>query len=238
MARLPQSAWATLWIAQGGNPRKADLYSAVIMGESGGDAGSTSNPCCKGGAQINLQAHPDVSLQQALNPVFATRWTIKNSNNGRDFGIWEAYTNGSYAQYLGGSGFGKGKSPPTKRKAKTMLADLELPGFSVPLPGPDINPLQPFTGAPEAAAGLVGIDNPLEALQAFIAIPAFFKGLGELILTPEGWLRVAKLGGGSMLMFWGLRIIVRESTGTDPVKAATSTVKKGAELAALAATVK
>jgi hypothetical protein len=69
-------------------------------------------------------------------------------------------------------------------------------------------------------------------------IAAFFVGFGELVLTPEGWVRSGKLVGGSILVFWGLRVVVRVSTGTDPVKAATSTVKKGVEAAAIVATVK
>jgi hypothetical protein len=125
-----------------------------------------------------------------------------------------------------------------------MLADLELPLVpDVPLPGPNIDPFAPFnpTEAAEKGLGVIGGANiPVvsDLANSLRNIAAFFRGIGELILTPEGWLRMGKLLGGILLLLWGLRIIIRESTGTDPVKTATKTVAKGAEVAALAATVK
>lgn len=246
MARvLSQRRWAVLWVAQGGDPSKADLFSAVIMAESGGDASSVSNPCCKGGAQINLEAHPDVSLRQALNPAFATRWTIKNSNNGTNFSIWEAYTNGSYRAYLGKSGVGNGRK----------LVDLKTPLFDVPLPGPDLdftNPLGPLSPLDPRDLGLPGElqkggpDIPMpygtgtlpELISSVTQIGAFFRGFGELVLTPEGWLRLAKLLGGIFLLIKGLSLIIRESTGVDVAKSAKKTATKAAEAAAVIATVK
>lgn len=238
MAKIPQSGWAALWIANGGSPAKADLASAVVMAESGGDSTVDTNPCCKGGYQINVEVG-NTSRACAMNAVCATRWAIKESKNGRDWSAWEAYTNGSYRQFLGGSGK---KVPRTKRGAQKMV-DLELGPLNVPLPGPDINPLFPslpyLKGGVEdlggLAEGLPVVGGPVKALTD---ISAFFVGLGELVLTPEGWLRLAKLIGGAILALWGLRIVIRESTGTDPVNAATKTATKGAELAALAATVK
>lgn len=240
--KLSQKHWAALWVAEGGNPRKADLASAVVMGESGGDTTIYNGICCHGGYQFNENTEP---VSCAVNPVCATRKAIKHSNNGRDWSIWEAYTDGSYKAYLGGSGFGT--RPPSKHKAKGMLADLELGPLHIGAPGPDVNPFAPLnpnkiagdvTG--EALKGVAGLDIPvLSDLAASLRnIAAFFRGIGELILTPEGWLRMGKLLGGALLLFWGLRIVIRESTGTDPVKAATKTVAKGAEVAALAATVK
>jgi len=241
MAKVPQCAWAALWIANGGNPRKADTYSAIVMAESGGDSNAQNSIKATGGPQILLSAHPDVSEACAKNPACSTKKSIEISNNGRDWSPWVTYTSGAYESFVGGSGFGRGKPTPNKRKAKAMLVDFKIPfAPDVPLPGPDFG----FGGGGDiigkgagavAEAGIPGISEIAGAVQG---VNAFFTGLGELILTPEGWLRVAKLGGGSILIFWGLRVIVRESTGTDPVKAASSTVKKGAELAALAATVK
>lgn len=236
--KLSQKQWAALWITEGGNPRKADLASAVVMGESGGDTTVYNGICCYGGYQFNVNTE---SKACATNPVCATRKAIQHSNNGRDWSIWEAYTDGSYKSYLGGSGFGT--RPPSRHKAKSVLADLELGPLNVPLPGPNIDPLAPFN--PEEAAekglGLIsGADIPVvsDLANSLRNIAAFFRGIGELILTPEGWLRMGKLLGGVILLFWGLRIVIRESTGTDPVKTATKTAAKGAELAALAATVK
>lgn len=238
MAKLPQSAWAALWVANGGNPKKADLASAVVMGESGGDSTVDTNPCCKGGYQINVEVG-NTSRACAMNAVCSTRWAIKNSNNGRDWSQWEAFTDGSYKSFLGGSG----KTPRNKHEAKTILASAP---FHLPLPGP-LDPGQVWEEAEGIGKGLGGAvgglfgegGGPIGEISSSIrGINAFFVGFGELILTPEGWLRLSKLLGGSILVFWGLRIVIRESTGTDPINAATKTASKGAELAALAATVK
>ena len=239
--KLPQSQWAALWVAEGGNPRKADTYSAIVMAESGGDSTVQNSIGATGGSQILLSAHPDVSEECAKSAPCATKKSIRISSNGRDWTPWETYTNGAYKQYLGGSGFGK--RPPTKHKAKSMLADLELGPLDVPLPGPNIDPFAPFNPgkAAEEGLGIVGgLDIPVvsDLANSLRNIAAFFRGIGELLLTPEGWLRMGKLLGGAILLFWGLRIVIRESTGTDPVKAATKTAAKGAEVAALAATVK
>lgn len=132
--------------------------------------------------------------------------------------------------------------------------DLELGPLDIPTPGPDINPLSPLgplsglggdvgnalqgTGIPglqqlgEVGSGLASI------AQAIKGIAAFTLGLGKLLLSPEGWLRIGKLLGGAYLLFKGLNIIVQASTGVNVAKGAKSAVKKGGELAALAATVK
>jgi len=238
VAKLPQSAWAALWVAEGGSPSKADLASAVVMAESGGDSTVDTNPCCKGGYQINVEVG-NTSRACAMNAVCSTRWAIKESRNGRDWSAWEAYTNGSYRQYLGGSG----RTPRTKREAKNHLVDLNLSPlpFKIPAPGPEIDPLGP--GLPYLKKGLEGEAGELlkhgaekgAELAGIKPIAAFFIGLGELILTPEGWLRLAKLIGGAILALWGLRVVIRESTGSDPVKTATKAAGKATELAALAA---
>lgn len=138
------------------------------------------------------------------------------------------------------------------QQGNKVNVDLELgPLGSIPLPGPNINPLDPLgglggqvgealegTGIPgvqqlgEVGSGLAGI------AQAIKGIAAFTIGLGKLLLSPEGWLRIGKLIGGAYLLFKGLNIIVQASTGVDVAKGAKSAVKKGGELAALAATVK
>lgn len=83
------------------------------------------------------------------------------------------------------------------------------------------------------------LPDPLSGIAEFLKnISAFFKGFAELVLTPEGWLRLAKLVGGSILVLWGLKIVIRESTGTDVVKKGSGVIKKGVETAAAVATVK
>ena len=246
--KLSQKQVALLWISEGGNPRKADEWSAIIMGESGGDTNAHENgdphSCCHGLAQLNVEVG-NASMKCALNAVCATRKSIKLSRNGRDFTPWGAYTDGSYRSYLGGSGVGDGS------KAKAI--DFKTPLGTIPAPGPNfdftnplgpLSPVNPLEGIPNVQNpfGGASLSNPLGGIEALAKsvnnISAFFVGLGELVLTPEGWVRMAKLGGGGIFILWGLRVIIRESTGTDPVKAATSTATKAAEAAAVVATVK
>lgn len=239
--RLSQKKIALLWISEGGNPHTADLASAVSMAESGGDT-KAGNSCCHGMYQFNVEVGV-TSMQCALSPVCATRKAISMSKNGQDWSAWEAYTNGAYRQFLGKSGVGDG----------TKFVDLKTPFGTVPAPGPNLdftnplgplNPINPFDGLPsiQNPFGGASLSNPLGGIEALAKsvnnIAAFFVGFGELILTPEGWLRLAKLLGGGYLLFKGLNIIIRESTGTDPVKAATKTATKVAETAAVVATVK
>lgn len=223
MAKYPPEVWASLWIKNGGLPSKTREAVATVMCESGGDTDATSPVGARGGWQF--MPGTLASEKCARDPDCSTREAVKLSNKGRDFSAWDCNPD-SVAR----SGTSTGDAT-----FKNYMVDLKLPGPipDIPLPGPDISP---FPKGVDQAANAIG--NPLDTFHEFISIAAFFKGLGELILTPEGWLRMAKLGGGSILVFWGLRVIVRESTGTDPVKAATNTAKKGAELAALAATVK
>jgi hypothetical protein len=114
------------------------------------------------------------------------------------------------------------------------------PHLTVPAPGPNVNPFFPSEGLLEGGAGDLlkkGVESGAEVL-GLKPIAAFFIGLGELILTPAGWLRLAKIGGGAIMFFWGLRIFIRNSTGVDAVKSGKSVVSKAVDAAALAATVK
>lgn len=129
------------------------------------------------------------------------------------------------------------------------------PHATVPLPGPDINPLNPGEGLQKDLFGgifglgegaLGGIGSAEIPVLSPIAdslknIAAFFRGLGELLLTPQGWLRIAKIGGGAILFLWGLKIFIRNSTGVDVAKQGSkvkSTVAKAVDAAAVVATVK
>lgn len=222
--KLSQSQWAALWIAEGGNPRKAWEASAIVMAESGGDATSDSNPCCKGGWQINVEVG-NTTRACAMNPVCATRWSIKESKNGKDWSAWEAYTNGSYRQFMGGK--------PSNRKLAESASNTKLAGFHIPGWDEGLKDILPDVPGGSALDLLEGL--PGEGIISNLTdIGAFFKGLGELLFTPEGWLRIAKMLGGSLLFLWGLRIVIRESTGTDPV----GTVEKVAGTAAAVAAIK
>lgn len=220
--KLSQTQIAALWISEGGSPRKADLASAVSYAESGGDT-HAGNSCCHGIYQFNVSVGV-TSMKCALNPVCATRKAISMSKNGRDWSAWEAYTNGSYQQFLGGA-----KGVRTKNQSKSVLAGLPSDILEGAEKGAEsaINPLGSILGVPNVG-GLSGIGDAL----------SFFTHASELLFTEQGWIRVGKMVGGSILLFWGLRIIAREGTGTDPVRAGSNVAKKAAEVAGTVAVVK
>lgn len=235
--RLSQKRVAKLWIAEGGDPHKADEWSAIVMGESGGDTkaheNNDPNSCCHGIAQLNVEVG-NATMRCALNPVCATRKSIKLSGNGRDFSPWGAYTDGRYTAYLGKSGVGDG----------SKFVDLKTPLHKFGLPGPDLdftNPLGPLNPI-NPLDGIPSVQNPLGDYSGLAGelrkIAAFFVGIGELILTPEGWLRLAKILGGAYLLLKGLNLVISESTGVDAAKAAKKAAVNAAETAAVVATVK
>lgn len=120
-ARLNQHEIAELWILEGGDGSKADEFSAIMMAESGGNARSDSNPCCKGLVQANVEVG-NLSRKCAMNAGCSVKWAIGFSNNGTDWGPWEAYTNGAYKKYLGKSGI-RGSDPSIASSAISGAED-------------------------------------------------------------------------------------------------------------------
>lgn len=108
----------------------------------------------------------------------------------------------------------------------SIAEELGLP--SIP------SPLGPLSEAGEniIGGGSGGISGILNSINDFGTV---VKRIGELIFTPAGWLRIAKMVGGAVMILWGIKIMIRESTGTDVVKSGTKTVGKIADVAALAA---
>lgn len=117
--------------------------------------------------------------------------------------------------------------------------------FHLPLPGPldPGNIWEEAEGLGGAVGGLFGGGGGLTGKAGEIeggikGFVAFFVGLGELILTPSGWVRLAKLLGGVYLFLKGLNVIIKASAGVDAAKAAKSTTSKVVEAAATVAAVK
>lgn len=50
--------------------------------------------------QIYLAVHPDVTSSQAKDPAFSFQYAYRLSGGGSNFRAWEAYTNGSYLQFI------------------------------------------------------------------------------------------------------------------------------------------
>lgn len=226
MAKYPPEVWASLWIKNGGLPRKTREAVATVMCESGGDTDAVSSAGARGGWQFMPGTLP--SDQCAHDADCSTREAVKLSKRGRDFSAWDCHPD-SVAR----SGTSTGDAT-----YKNILASFDpldpkdwlqpwAPGESFPGEGaaPGLGDIPPFKEAKDLGAALG-------------QIAAFFVGFGELLLTPDGWLRLGKLLGGSYLVIKGLNIVIKESTGADVTKGAKDGAKKVAETAALIATVK
>lgn len=176
----------------GGDPAKAIEASAVVMAESSGDTQVFNGSCCYGGYQFHTNT---LSRSCAVNPDCATKAAIRISSNGKDWGKWEAHTTGAHQQF-------------------TSIGDT-LKDFIRPFSPGD---LYPGAGnAPNPLEDITGLGGLAEALSG---IAGFFVGLGELILTPEGWKRLGKMIGGAILVLWGLNTLMKVTVGS-PVGTAT-----------------
>jgi hypothetical protein len=193
---LSQIEWGALWIARGGNPAKAREASAIVMAESGGDVDIYNGSCCYGGYQINL-GNGDVSLKCATDPVCATDYAIKLSSNGKDWTPWQVWTEGSYAEFMD-------TAPSTSQLASFDLGDALGDIFG--------SGLDPLGGGAGGSFGGIDVPNPLNGLKE---IAAFFVGLGELLLTPDGWIRIGKILGGALALLFGLNVLVKQTTGVN-----------------------
>lgn len=206
---MNQASWAALWVKEGGDKGKADLASAVVMGESGGDEKSTSNPCCKGGYQINVEVG-NTSLKCALNAPCATRWAIKNSKNGNDWSQWEAYTDGAYKQYLGKSGI----------TAATPESEIEkIYGFALSH--------TPIIGGP--LSDLLGVGggslNPLSGIDSLASSVEGIARLIEELFKASFWVRFGKGLLGALLIIYALQGMMKATLGID-----VTTIAKAAAL--------
>lgn len=99
---VSQPEVAMLWVLCGGDESTADLASAVSKAENGtGEYDRYNGSCCYGIYQYNTDTAP---IDCGTDPVCATKKTINLTDNGHgSWQKWEAYTNGNYKQYLGGS---------------------------------------------------------------------------------------------------------------------------------------
>lgn len=97
-----------LWIANGGDPGRANVAAAVAQAESGGRAAVTSsNP--DGGVNVGLWQldtkgkGAGYTVAQLQNPNTNARLTVMGSANGTDWSAWATYGSGAYLRYLGSS---------------------------------------------------------------------------------------------------------------------------------------
>lgn len=106
---LVRSRWGSEGsiVIDGKKYKHSDIASAVMKAESGAKTHAVSpTGCCHGIWQINLQAHPTVSLRCAQSSICATDaakriWKAAKAAGGTGWEPWEAFTTGAYKKFLG-----------------------------------------------------------------------------------------------------------------------------------------
>jgi len=88
-----------LFVWAGFDRDEATTMTAIALAESGGQADVVNSIGATGIAQIYLKAHPDVSAEQAKNPIFSAQYAYRlySARGGkaageRRFADWEAWT--------------------------------------------------------------------------------------------------------------------------------------------------
>lgn len=202
VAKHSPQAIAQAWARNGGRKAAIPTAVAIVMCESGGDDDASSF-CCHGAYQLH-QDHTAISC--ARNIDCATKRAIELSNNGRDWSAWDCHPDSR----------GRTGSMPTVdarfaryQRKFTNLGDTLGDIFGPSLPGG-------IPGAPDISSPLDDVLGLGAIKDAVEAIAKFFVGLGELLLTPDGWKRLAKIGGGAIIVLWGLNVLMKQTTGTNP----------------------
>lgn len=231
--KMSQHQIAQLWIAEGGDPNKADEWSAISMAESGGDT-KAGNSCCHGIAQLNVEVGVS-TMQCALSPVCATRKSISLSHNGKDWSPWEAFTNGAYKQFLGKSGI-KGDSQKPSEDCKPLGggSPWQYAGAGAAA-GAAAGSIVPFAGTAAGATvggliggvgGLVGGNvlggcsplegaNPLKGIDRLAAAVEAIARLIEDMFTAHFWVRFGKGLLGALLIVYALQGMLKSVFGME-----------------------
>lgn len=74
-------------------------------------------------------------------------------------------------------------------------------------------------------------------ISSLEGVAQFFADLTKLIFTPAGLMQIAEMGGGIIMIFWGLHRLFEAGTGVNIVGSGVSTAKKAVGTAATVATV-
>lgn len=207
VAKHSPRAVAAAWVRNGGRKAALPTALAVALCENETLDDDASTWCCHGVWQLHRD-HTQISCARNLD--CATKKAIQLSSNGRDWSAWSCHP-ASYSKEHGDPG------AQTRFASKKQEADSFLDDFRQ-----GIDPFGFFGIAPEGEGllepGGGGSDGPLipNWVPNLEAIAQFFVGLGELLLTPDGWKRLAKVIGGAIILLWGLNVLMKQTTGTNP----------------------
>lgn len=174
----------------GWSPHDAYVFTAVVLGESGGNT-EAHNPGGTGDGivQINLKSHREVTLLQARSPDFAFPYAY-NLWRTNGFKPWEAYTgpdgtgdDGSWKSYR--DQVNKGLTPAQVNEIGQSVLDNS--GNAVTQAIGDLPVVSDIGSIANVLAGF------LKALQAGV----------KWITNPHNWVRMAEIAVGAGLIWSG-----------------------------------
>jgi len=97
-----KSTLAQLWIEAGGNPKLANLMSAIAMAESQGQVGAVNKQSGAAGLwQILPSAHPQYDVNRLTSDPLYNAQAAVAIEKSQGLGAWSTYTSGAYKEYLG-----------------------------------------------------------------------------------------------------------------------------------------
>jgi hypothetical protein len=153
------------------NAKIPGIMAAIALAESSGNT-DAENYCCVGLWQINVLAHPQYTRAEMRDPIknLQAACSIYSSQG---LGAWESYTNGSYKKYLG--------------QVEHGLKEGE--GQAEPL-------TEPFGGAHSKGA----LEGAVGAAKSALGWTGELAKLLEFVTSSSGWIRIAKVTGGTVLL--------------------------------------
>lgn len=195
-----------LWVNAGGPKAQAATAAAVALAESGGQPGAYNSSGASGLWQILGTVVPGDVFDPQVNAQNAVK---KYKDAGNSFSPWVAYTNGAYKSFAPGeSAGGSSKFTPAEEK---KLKEMGLNKQQIKEFGGEIDDALKFS--PAGIPVQQGIEDAIDPMKA---IGAFFTDAAKLLFTPEGWLQVGQIGGGVILIGWGLAHLIHAASGAGP----------------------
>lgn len=167
-----------LWTSSGGPAEVADVMAAIGLAESAGEAGARN---AQSGACGLWQIHP--AQPGCQDPAQNARMAVEKYRS-RGLGAWEAYTNGSYQQFLSGA---RGKvrgSGGTTKTGTGVVAGVQVDPFGI---GQAIGD---FAGRVGATAGTAG-ERFMAGGQVLAGLIVLGVAVGLL-----GWLWLTRTDSG------------------------------------------
>lgn len=153
--------------------------------------------------QIQRSSHPEVSASCAMSLPCSTRAALR---------IWKA-AGGCFACQPGPNPWEAGTDSGTQFAVVAgKVLGMDEKEIARELAG---------LGGGGLLGDTLSIPNPISSIEDAIArvaavlegIAAFFIGLGELLLTTDGWIQLGKIIGGAIMLFMGVSRLILVGTG-------------------------